>query len=76
MAFIHRFPLRVALAAAALSALVSSPSLALQGAEGFTLVNRSGQDWTDVQIRRTLTSDYRPLIGSLAQGEARVLLCC
>lgn len=67
---IHNIRSRVALLAAALSMLIAAPSLALQGAGGFTLVNKSGQDWIDVEIRRTRTSDYRPLTGSLAQGEA------
>lgn len=53
------------LAALALS-LPLTPAIA--GAEGFTLVNGTGAGISSLSIRRTGTSDWRPLPGAPAAG--------
>ncbi len=55
---------RLALAAA----LLMSPVPAIAGANGFAIVNQSGAPLSGLSVRRTGTSDWRPLGAGLSPG--------
>ncbi|QNN65474.1 hypothetical protein H9L12_02390 [Sphingomonas rhizophila] len=60
--------MKVASILTALALLVTTPTAAIAGANGFTLVNQSGSGITSLSIRRTGTQAWQPVGNALSLG--------
>jgi hypothetical protein len=62
--------MKIAYSALAAFILAAAPSAALADAGNFTLINATGEGFSSVSIKRTGTSDWRPLPAAPGAGAA------